>query len=84
MKLMKLMKLIRLRLKKNEDIVDMRDYMNLDLHQHLDVQQNSKLSFSSAKIAGSRIENSLEDLLDKAHQNNKIVNNIITAKQKSH
>ena len=33
----------------NENIVDVRDYMGLDLHQHLDVQQNLELRFSSIK-----------------------------------
>ena len=64
----------------NKDIVDVRDYMFLDLHQHLDMQQNLELSFSSTKVAGSRIENSLKNLLDKTYQNN-IVNSIINAKR---
>ena len=67
--------------KKNEDIVDVRDYINQNLHQHSNLQRNLETSSSSTEMAGSRIENQLKDLLDKAYQNNKIVNSIITAKQ---
>ena len=65
----------------NKDIVDVRDYMGLDLHQHLNVQQNLELSSSSTKMAGSRIKNSLENLLDKTYQDNETVNSIIAAKR---
>ena len=65
----------------NKDIVDVRDYMGLDLHQHSNVQQNLELSFFSTKMAGSRIENSLEDLLNIAYQDNEIANSIIAAKR---
>ena len=65
----------------NKDIVDVRDYIGLDLHQHSNVQQNSELSSSSTEITGSRIENSLEDLLDIAYQNDKVLNSIIAAKR---
>ena len=51
----------------NENIVDVRDYTGLDLHQHTSEEQNSELSSSSTEIARSRIENLLEDLLDKAY-----------------
>ena len=40
----------------NEDIVDVRDYIGLDLRQHISEEQNSELSFSSTKMARSRIE----------------------------
>ena len=70
----------------NKDIVDVRDYMGLDLHQHSNSQQNSEQSSSSTEMAGSRIENlliknSLEDLLDKAYQKDKVLNSIIAAKR---
>ena len=65
---------------KDEDIVDVRDYINKNLHQHLNPQHNLEQSFSSTKMAKSRIKNSLEDLLDKAYQDN-IVNSIIDAKR---
>ena len=65
----------------NKNIVDVRDYTGLDLRQHILEKQNSELSSSSTKMAGSRIENLLEDLLDKAYQNNKVLNSIIAAKQ---
>ena len=65
----------------NKDIVDVRDYIGLDLHQHSELEQISEQGSSSTKMAKSRIDNSLEDLLDKAYQNNKIVNSIIDAKQ---
>ena len=64
----------------NKNIVDVKDYMGLDLHQHSNVQQNSEQSSSSTEMAGSRIENSLKDLLDKAYQES-IVNSIIDAKR---
>ena len=66
----------------NKNIVNVGDYMGLDLHQHLDVQQNLELSSSNTEMAGSRIENSLGNLLDKAYQSNEIVKTIIKAKQK--
>ena len=65
----------------NEDIVDVKDYMGLDLHQHSNLQQNSETSSSSTEIAGSRIENSLEDLLNESYQNNEVANSIIAAKR---
>ena len=65
---------------KNEDIVDVRDYMGLDLHQHSNVQQNLELSSSSTETAESRIENSLEGLLEIAYQSNE-VKSIIAAKR---
>ena len=65
----------------NEDIVDVRDYMGLDLHQHSSVQQNSKKGSSSTEMAGSRIENSLEEFLDMTYQNDKFLNSIIAAKR---
>ena len=37
---------------KNENIVDVRDYMGLDLRQHSDVLQNSELSSSTTEMAG--------------------------------
>ena len=52
--------------------------MGLELHQHLELEQILEQSFSSTKMAGSRIKNLLEDLIDKAYQDN-IVNNIIDA-----
>ena len=66
---------------KDENIVDVRDYINKNLHQHSELQQNSELSSSNTEMAGSRIENSLEDLLDKAYQSDEIVKSIIKAKQ---
>ena len=65
----------------NENIMDMRDYTGLDLRQHTSEEQNSELSSSNTKMAGSRIKNSLEDLLDKAYQADGVLNNIIVAKQ---
>ena len=65
---------------KNEDIVDVRDYINQNLHQHLEMEQILEQSSSSTKMAGSRIKNSLKNLLDKAYQNDE-VKSIIAAKQ---
>ena len=64
----------------NKDIVDVRDYINQNLHQHLELEQILEQGFSSTKMAGSRIENSLEDLLDRAYQNDKVLDSIIAAK----
>ena len=64
----------------NKNIVDVRDYTGLDLRQQTSEDQNSELSSSSTKMAGSRTENSLEDLLDKAYLDN-IANSIIDAKR---
>ena len=66
---------------KDEDIVDVRDYINQNLHQHSELEQNSEQNFSSTKMAGSRTKNSLEDLLDKTYQNDKVLDSIIAAKQ---
>ena len=67
----------------NEDIVDVRDYINQNLHQHLELEQISEQGSSSTKMAGSRsrIKNSLKDHLDKAYQNDKVLNSIIDAKR---
>ena len=65
---------------KDENIVDVRDYMDLELYQHSKPEHNLEQGSSSTKMAGSRIENSLEDLLDKAYQNNE-VKSIIAAKR---
>ena len=67
----------------NKNIVDVRDYMGLDLHQHSNLQQNSEINSFSSEMAGSRIKNLLENLLDKAYQNDKVLNSIIAAKQTS-
>ena len=64
----------------NEDIVDVRDYINENLHQHSELKQNSEQGSSSTKMAGSRTENSLENLLNIAYQGNE-VKNIIAAKR---
>ena len=64
----------------NKNIVDVRDYMGLDLHQHSNLQQNSEQNSLSTKIAGSKIKTLLEDLLDIAYQNDEI-KSIIAAKQ---
>ena len=64
----------------NKDIVDVRDYIGLDLYQHSNSQQNLKLSSSSTKT-GSEVKSSLEDLLDKVYQANGVLNSIIAAKQ---
>ena len=69
------------KVEKNEDIVDVRNYINKNLHQHSEWEQNSEQGFSSTKMAGSRIEYSLENLLDKTYQNNEVPNSIIAAKQ---
>ena len=66
---------------KNENIVDVRDYINQNLHQHSELEQILEQSSSSTKMAGSKIKNSLEDLLDKSYQKDEIVNSIIAAKQ---
>ena len=66
---------------KNENIVDVRDYINQNLHQHSKLQQILKQGSSSTKIAGSRIKNSLEEFLDIAYQNNEVLNSIIAAKR---
>ena len=63
----------------NEAIVDVRDYINQNLHQHSELEQILEQGSSNTEIAGSRIKNSLEDLLDKACQDN-IMNSIINAK----
>ena len=65
---------------KNKNIVDVRDYTGLDLRQHTSEEQNLELNSSSTKMARSGIKNSLENLLDKAYQDN-IVNSIIDAKR---
>ena len=68
----------------NKKIVDVKDYMGLDLHQHSNLEQNLEISFSSTKN-GSKFnsENLLNELLSKAYQNNKIVNSIVAAKKAS-
>ena len=68
---------------KNEDIVDVRDYIVQNLQQHSRLQQNLEQSSSSTK-AGSefKIENSLSKLLSKAYQDDKTVNSIIDAKRR--
>ena len=65
---------------KNKNIVDVRDYINQNLHQYLELEQILEQGSSSTKMAGSKIKNSLEDLLDRAYQNNEI-KNIIAVKQ---
>ena len=65
----------------NENIVDVRDYTGLDLCQHTSEEQNSELSSSSTKMAGSRIKNLLKKFLDIAYQNNKVLNSIIATKR---
>ena len=65
---------------KDENIIDVRNYINQNLYQHSELERILEQGFSSTEMAGSRIENSLEDLLDKAYQDN-IVNNIIDAKR---
>ena len=65
----------------NENIVDVKDYTGLDLRQHTSEEQNSKLGSFSTEIAGSRIENLLEDLLDKTYQSDGVLNSIIAAKR---
>ena len=64
----------------NKDIVDVRNYINQNLHQHSELEQILEQGSSSTKMARSRIKNLLEDLLDKAYQNNQ-VKSIIAAKQ---
>ena len=66
---------------KIEDIVDVRDYINQNLHQHSQLEQILEQGSSSTKMAGSRINNSLKNLLDKAYQKDEIVDSIIAAKQ---
>ena len=65
----------------NEAIVDVRDYINQNLHQHSELDQILEQSSSSTEMAGSRIKNSLEDLLDKAYQADEVLNSIIAAKR---
>ena len=65
---------------KDENIVDVKDYMGLDLHQHSTSQQNLEQGSSSTKMAGSRIKNLLEEFLDRAYQNDEVLNSIIAAK----
>ena len=65
----------------NKDIVDVRDYINQNLHQHSELDQISEQSSSSTETAGSRIKNSLEDLLNKSYRNDEIANSIIAAKR---
>ena len=50
----------------NNDIVDIKDYINQNLYQHSKVQQNLELSSSNTKT-GSKIKNSLKNLLDKTY-----------------
>ena len=66
----------------NKNIVDVRDYTGLDLHQHSNLQQNLELCSSSTKN-GSKFSsgNSLIELLSKAYQNDEAVNSIIAAKR---
>ena len=71
------------KVKKDENIVDVKNYMGLDLHQLLNLQQNLMQSSFNTKIARSKIENLLENLLDKVYQNDKVLNSIIAAKQAS-
>ena len=61
--------------------MDVRDYTGLDLRQHTSEEQNSELSSSNTKMVRSRIRNSLENLLDKAYQADRVLNSIIAAKQ---
>ena len=67
-----------------EDIVDVQDYIegdkSLRISTNLKHNSNStpEQSFFSAKT-GSKIQESLEDLLQKAYQHDKIVNSIIVA-----
>ena len=65
---------------KNENIVDVRDYINQNLHQHSELEQILKQGSSSTKMAGSRIKNLLEEFLDRAYQNDEVLNSIIAAK----
>ena len=71
-------------IEKEEIIVDAQNYIENNRGSQIstDLQHNSALEQSSfsAKI-GLEIENSLEDLLQKAYENDEIVNNIIAAKE---
>ena len=51
----------------NKDIVDVRDYIDPEDHQHSNSQQNSEQGSSSTEMAGSRIKNSLEGLLNESY-----------------
>ena len=69
-----------------EDIVDVQDYMKKDGGSPISInlQHNSnstsEQSFSSAKT-GFKIQKLLENLLQKAYKNDKVVNSIIAAKE---
>ena len=66
----------------NKDIVDVRYYMGLDLHQHSGLQQNLELRSSTTKnMSKFNSKNLLSKLLSKAYQNDKTVNSIIAAKR---
>ena len=60
--------------------MNVEDYLDPDLPQHIEFKQNLEQSSSSTKT-GSKIKNLLEDLLDKAYQANEVMNSIIVAKQ---
>ena len=66
---------------KDKNVVDAKDYIGLELNQHSNLQHNLEQGSSSTKMAGSKIKNSLENLLDKAYQADKVLNSIIAAKQ---
>ena len=69
-----------------KDIVDAQDYVKDDKGSQISVnlQHNSNLTpeqgFSSAKI-GFKVQKLLKNLLQKTYKNNKVVNNIIAAKE---
>ena len=65
----------------NEMIVDVEDYLDPDLSQHIEFKQNLEQSSLKTKT-GLKIKNLLEDLLDKAYQSDEVVKSIIKAKQK--
>ena len=67
----------------DEDIVNMENYMEgHKKFQFLSKNFNApEQSFSSAKI-NSKIQNSLDDLLQDAYQEDEVMNNLIVAKQR--
>ena len=68
---------------KNENIADVRDYMDLELDQHSNLQHNLEQSSSSTENRSKfEIENLLSKLLSKAYQDDKTMNSIIDAKQR--
>ena len=66
----------------NENIVDVRDYIGKNLHQHWNLKQNLEIHSSSTKNRSKfSSKNLLSELLSKTYQNDETANSIIAAKR---